>query len=342
MRPFSTAFLANNPAASITLGLDVFVQLVMAAIRTEPVPILAFFLEVVSILTDLAESCRVLPNPFSVTGRCKALKNSRFRFGSSIRSCGRLGPATHSESPLVIGEQLLCTPGGAAGSVIALNKKTGALLWRSTELTDAAAYSSLIIAKIAGTPQVIVFTGAHVAGLAPATGKVLWSVPRDGRTAVAPTPVCKDDCVFVTSGYGAGCNLFKITRTGEVFKADAVYANKEMVNHHGGVVMVGTNVYGFSDGKGWVCLDFKTGQGIWESKKLGKGTLLAAADHLYLRSETGGMLVLLTATPSGWQETGRFSQPNLSGKNTWAHLVISGGKLFVRDQDVLICYNIKK
>ncbi len=248
----------------------------------------------------------------------------------------------YSESPLVIGEQLLCTPGGAAGSVIALNKKTGALLWRSTELTDAAAYSSLIIAKIAGTPQVIVFTGAHVAGLAPATGKVLWSVPRDGRTAVAPTPVCKDDCVFVTSGYGAGCNLFKITRTGEVFKADAVYANKEMVNHHGGVVMVGTNVYGFSDGKGWVCLDFKTGQGIWESKKLGKGTLLAAADHLYLRSETGGMLVLLTATPSGWQETGRFSQPNLSGKNTWAHLVISGGKLFVRDQDVLLCYNIKK
>ena len=121
-----------------------------------------------------------------------------------------------------------------------------------------------------------------------------------------------------------------------------MYANKEMVNHHGGVVMVGTNVYGFSDGKGWVCLDFKTGQGVWESKKLGKGTLLAAAGHLYLRSETGGTLVLLAATPSGWQETGRFSQPNLSGKSTWAHLAISGGKLFVRDQDVLLCYSLKK
>ena len=248
----------------------------------------------------------------------------------------------YSESPLVLGDQLLCTPGGAAGSVIALNKKTGALLWRSTELTDPAAYSSLITAKIAGTPQVIVFTGAHVAGLAPTTGKVLWVVPREGRTAVAPTPVCKDDCVFVSSGYGAGCNLFKITQSGGSFQANEVYANKEMVNHHGGVVMVGTNVYGFSDGKGWVCLDFKTGQGVWDSKKLGKGTLLCADGHLYLRSETGGTLALIEATPSGWQETSRFSQPNLSGKNTWAHLAISDGKLFVRDQDALLCYSLKK
>ena len=248
----------------------------------------------------------------------------------------------YSESPLVLRDQLLCTPGGAAGSVVALNKKTGALVWRSTELTDAAAYSSLISAKIAGTPQVIVFTGGHVAGLAPTTGKVLWTVPREGRTAVAPTPVCKDDCVFVSSGYGAGCNLFKITQSGSNFQAAEVYANKDMVNHHGGVVMVGTNVYGFSDGKGWVCLDFKTGQSVWESKKLGKGTLLAADGHLYLRSESGGSVALIEATPSGWQETGRFSQPDLSGKNTWAHLTLSNGKLYLRDQDRLLCYTIKK
>ena len=248
----------------------------------------------------------------------------------------------NSESPLVLEDKLICTPGGATGTVVALNKKTGALLWRSQELTDAAAYSSLITAKIAGVLQVIVVTGAHVAGIDPETGKVLWAAPREGRTAVAATPVCKDDCVFVTSGYGVGCNLFKITRTGKEFQAAAVYANKEMVNHHGGVVLVGANVYGYSDGKGWVCLDFKTGQGVWDSKKLGKGTLLGADGHLYLRSETGGTLALIEATPTGWQETGRFDQPNLIGKYLWAHLVISGGKLFVRDQDQLLCYNIKK
>ncbi|MEI8062705.1 MAG: PQQ-binding-like beta-propeller repeat protein [Verrucomicrobiota bacterium] len=247
----------------------------------------------------------------------------------------------YTESPLVVGDKLLCTPGGAAGSVVALDMKTGVQLWRTVGLTDAAAYSSLIATKIAGVPQVVVLTGAHVAGLVPETGKVLWSAPRAGSTAVVPLPIIKDDFVFVTSGYGIGCNLFKITRTGEVFKADEVYANKEMVNHHGGVVLAGQNVYGYSDGKGWKCMDFQTGASVWESKKLGKGTLLCAEDHLYLRGESGGTLVLIEATPTGWQEAGRFTQPNLSGKSTWAHLTISGRKLFVRDQDVLLCYNIK-
>ena len=248
----------------------------------------------------------------------------------------------NSESPLVLGDKLFCTPGGATGTVVALNKKTGALIWRSQGLTDAAAYSSLVTAKLAGLSQLIVLTSAHVAGLDPDTGKVLWSVAREARTAVVPTPICTNDSVFVTSGYGAGCNLFKITRAGNEFQATEVYANKDMINHHGGVVLVGPNVYGFSDGKGWTCLDFKTGQNVWDSKKLGKGTLLYADGHLYLRSEQGGTLALIEATPTGWQETGRFDQPDRSGKSTWAHLVISGGKLFVRDQDTLFCYNIQK
>ena len=262
----------------------------------------------------------------------------------------------YTESPLVLGDQLLCTPGGAGGSVTALNKKTGALLWRSTELTDPAAYSSLLAANITGEPtfelagkvrawpQVIVLTGAHLAGIDPDYGKVLWSAPRTGSTAVVPTPIIKDNFIFVTSGYGIGCNLFKIVRTavGKEFKAEEVYANKEMVNHHGGVVLVGPNVYGFSDGKGWQCLEFTTGKSVWDSKKLGKGTLVCADGHLYLRSESSGTLVLIEATPTGWQETGRFNQPDLSGKSTWTHLAISHGKLFVRDQDVLLCYNIQK
>ena len=248
----------------------------------------------------------------------------------------------YSDSPLVLGDKLLCTPGGKDGTVIALNKNTGAVIWRSSELTDKAAYSSLVITKLAGVSQVVVLTGEHLAGIDPDTGKLLWSALRTGATAVAPTPVCKDDCVFVTSGYKIGCNLFKITRAGKEFQATEMYTNTEMINHHGGVVLVGENVYGFSDGKGWTCLNFKTGESVWNSKDFGKGTLLCADGHLYLRSETGGAMALIEATPTGWKETGRFTPPDSSAKNTWAHLVVSNGQLFIRDKDKLFCYNIKK
>ncbi len=245
----------------------------------------------------------------------------------------------YSESILVDGDKLLCMPGGAGGTVAALNKKTGALIWRSKDLADSATYSSLLPVVINGVRQVIVFTDAHVAGVAIDTGKLLWSGPRKGKTAVISMPIYKDNQVFVSSGYGIGCNLFKITGA----NATEVYANTSMVNHHGGVILLGNNLYGFSDKGGWTCMDFKTGNVVWTEKKLGKGTISYADGHFYCRAEGGpGTIVLIEASPTGWKETGRFDQPDRSKKNSWPHMVISNGKLYIRDQEVLLCYDIHK
>lgn len=249
----------------------------------------------------------------------------------------------NSESPLIEGDKLLCTPGGKGGTVLALNKKTGEPLWRSKELTDSAAYSSLVAADIGGVRQVVVLTDRSVAGVAVADGKLLWRQERSGETAVAPTPVVRDNLIYVTSGYGAGCNLIRVSVANNQFSAEEVYASKAMSNHHGGVLLVGDCIYGFAESKGWTCQDLKTGDVKWKDKELlGKGTLTCADGRFYLREENAGTLVLLEATPDAHTERGRFAQPQRTNKNAWAHLVIANGKLYVRDQDVLLCYDVRR
>ncbi|HEV8293317.1 MAG TPA: PQQ-binding-like beta-propeller repeat protein, partial [Tepidisphaeraceae bacterium] len=249
----------------------------------------------------------------------------------------------YAESPLVDGERLVCTPGGNGGTLVALNKKTGATIWRSSEFKDSAAYSSIVPAEIAGEKMYVQLTGESVAGIAPESGKLLWKAARKGDTAVVATPIVKDDCVFVTSSYRTGsCNLFKISKEGGSFKASQVYSNTDMANHHGGVVLVGDYIYGHSDRKGWLCMEFKSGKVMWDRGKLDKGSIAYADGHLYCRAERGpGTMVLIEATPEGWRETGRFDQPNRIGQNTWAQPVIADGKLFIRDHDVLLCYDVK-
>lgn len=263
-------------------------------------------------------------------------KNLRKDFGGKVGSWG------YSESPLIDGEQLICAPGGPQGTLLALNKKTGAKTWQSFQWKDSAEYVSPIVAEIAGTRQYIHLTGDRVGGVAADSGKVLWRVSRKGSTAIIPTPIFHQDHVYVTSGYGVGCNLFRITSSGASFKADEVYGNKAMVNHHGGVVLLGGHLYGYSDGKGWVCQDFKTGAMVWSDKKLGKGSIACADGRLYLRSEgSKGTVALVEATPTAYRERGRFDQPDRSGKQSWPHPVIAGGCLYLRDQDVLLCYDIE-
>jgi outer membrane protein assembly factor BamB len=250
----------------------------------------------------------------------------------------------YSESPTIDGEKLICTPGGSGGAVVALNKKTGATIWQTKDFTDEAGYSSVVPAEIGGVKQYVQWTGQNVVGIAPETGKILWKANRPGKTAVIPTPIIHEDHVFVTSGYGIGCNLFKISRSADTFKAEEVYANTEMTNHHGGVVRIGEHVYGYSDarGKGWTCLEMKSGKSVWNSDKLGKGSIAFADGHLVCRAEGGkGTIVLIEATPSGWVEKGRFDQPERSRAQSWAQPVIADGKLFIRDQDVLLCYDLK-
>jgi outer membrane protein assembly factor BamB len=236
----------------------------------------------------------------------------------------------------------MVTPGGERGAIVALNKKTGELIWQTKDFTDAPHYSSLIPAEIGGVRQYVQLTAASVVGVAPTDGKVLWRTARKGSTAVIPDPICDGGTVYVTSGYGAGCNLFKVSSSGGTFSVNQVYANKVMGNHHGGVVRLGDYLYGYSDSKGWTCQDFKTGEAKWQQKdKLGKGSLTFADGRLYLRQEDKkGTVALIEASPDGYKEHGRFDPPDRSDKNSWPHPVVAGRKLYLRDQDVLLCYDI--
>jgi outer membrane protein assembly factor BamB len=258
-------------------------------------------------------------------------------FGGTLPTWG------YAESPLVDGEKVLVTPGGKMGTVLALDKKTGAVLWQSKELTDAAHYSSLIAVNYGGVRQYVQLTPASVAGVAADSGKLLWQAARKGAVAVIPAPVFADGCVYVTSGYGTGCNLFKVSAIDGKFTAEQSYANKVMANHHGGVIKVGDCIYGYSEAKGWTCQDFKTGEAKWQERgQIGKGSLAYADGCFYLRQENGpGTIGIIEASPEGYKEHGRFEQPSRTGKNSWTHPVIAGGRLYIRDQDLLLCYDLK-
>ena len=271
----------------------------------------------------------------ATTGKELWRKNYIRDFGGSRPKWG------YAESPLIDGEKVVFTPGGREGAIVALNVKTGAILWRSRGFTDAPHYSSLISAQISGVRQYIQLTAESVVGIAAADGTVLWRAPREGRTAVIPTPIYSDGYVYVTSAYGIGCNLFKITAAGGKFTAEEVYANKVFGNKHGGVIKVGDFVYGHADDKGWTCQDFKTGAAKWQESKLGKGALIYADGHFYLRAEDKGTVVLIDASPSGFTECGRFEQPGRSDKKAWPYPVIAAGRLYLRDMDALFCYDLK-
>lgn len=250
----------------------------------------------------------------------------------------------NSESLLIDGNNLICTPGGKGGTLMALDKMTGKPVWRSKDFADNAAYASPFVTEIGGVRQVPVLTDKSVAGINVADGSLLWRVDRPGATAVIPVPVVHENYVYVTSGYGVGCDLFKINAAGGKFTVEPVYTkNKTMVNHHGGVIYLDGALYGYSDGKGWTCQDFLSGEAKWKEKDaLGKGTISYADGRFYLRDEKKGTIVLIEASKEAYKERGRFEQPDRSGKNAWPHLVIAGGRLYVRDQGTLLCYEVKK
>jgi outer membrane protein assembly factor BamB len=250
----------------------------------------------------------------------------------------------YSESPFIDGDLILCAPGGSKGSVIALKKTTGEVVWRCTDLTDSATYASIVPVEIGGVKQYLVLLENSVAGVAADGGKLLWRGERviQKATAIATTPVYKDGVVFVTSSYEHGtCNGFKITKDGASFKAEQIYSGMQLKTHHGGVVVVGDHVYG-TDNRSLKCLDLKTGNVIWEDRSVGKGSITYADGHLIVRSEgKQGSVALVEASPGGYKEKGRFDQPERSKLNSWPYPVVFGGKLYLRDQENLFCYDVK-
>ena len=248
----------------------------------------------------------------------------------------------YTESVLVDGEVVLCTPGGSKGTVAALDKMTGKVRWQSKEFTEAAHYSSIVPARINNTPQYVQRTEKSVVGISASDGKLLWETSFPGRTAVIPTPIVRGNEVYVSAGYGSGCKKVSI---GPGNKVTVVYENKVMKNHHGGVILVGDYLYGYGD-PGWVCQDFKTGELVWNERKLGKGAVGYADGMLYCLEESSGTVALVEASPKGWNEHGRFKlEPQTKIRSSrgriWTHPVISNGKLYLRDQDLIYCYDVK-
>jgi outer membrane protein assembly factor BamB len=251
-------------------------------------------------------------------------------------------------SPLVDGDQLVCVLGGPKGTLAALDKKSGRLLWRSAEVTAQAAYTSPMLLEVQGTRHYVVLTNRGLVGVAAKDGRLLWEHQKTYGTEVINTPLLRDNTVYTTVGAGGGCVLVKLAAAGDKFKADLVYANRNMTNHHGNVVLVGDCVYGFSEGKGWICQNLKDGQIVWaEKQKLRAGSVTYADGRLYCFGEDDGTTVLIEATSAGWKEAGRFKLPQLTklrqpnGK-IWTPPVVAGGKLFLRDQELLFCFEVKE
>ncbi len=248
----------------------------------------------------------------------------------------------YSESPLVDGDQVVVTPGGSQGAMVALDKKTGRTLWQSKDFTDEAHYSSIVPADIGGTRQYVQLTSASVVGISAKDGSVLWKAARKGNVAVIPTPIVEGNLVYVTSGYGAGSHLFKVTADAGKFTVEQVYAQRAVAVHHGGAVKVGDNVFAYSDSKGLTCQNFQTGEIVWSEKEKIKKCCVSYADGgLYCREEDTGTMVLVEASPTGYTEKGRLSQPDRAKEKAWPHPTIANGRLYLRDQDTLLCYEVK-
>jgi outer membrane protein assembly factor BamB len=251
----------------------------------------------------------------------------------------------YSESPLVYQAMVLCTPGGEQGTIAALDRQSGRVLWQSKDITDDAHYSSIVLMKLAGKMTGVQLLEKQLLGFDLADGALLWSIPWPGSVAVVPTPIVRGNQVYATSGYGAGCKLLSIDDQKQV---EILYENKRMVNQHGGAILVDDHVYGYSDGKGWTCQEFATGDKAWHEKRaLGKGAIGYADGHFYCLEQNEGDVVLIDASPAGWQEQGRFTlQPQTELRKDrgkiWTQPVISGGHLYLRDQNLLYCFDVSR
>ena len=244
-----------------------------------------------------------------------------------------------SESPLVDGPHVVVTPGGPGAGMVKLDKMTGKTVWTAKELSDTAGYSSIIAADIQGVRTYMTFTSTSGVGVRASDGKVMFRYPTAAnRVANIATPIYSNNKVFFTSAYGTGAGLLDLSaQNGEVASKE-VYFTQNMKNHHGGVVLVDGYLYGFSDAI-LTCLEFATGTQMWRDRSVGKGTVTYADGHLYIQSESN-KFALAEATSSGYREKGRFDIPD-KGLPSWAHPVISDGRLYVRNQDTLLAYDIK-
>jgi outer membrane protein assembly factor BamB len=261
------------------------------------------------------------------TGKVAWSKNLLQDFGGRNISWGL------SESPLVVNDRVLVQAGGPNASIVALNKATGAVLWRNH--SDEAGYSSAVLATVGGTPQAVFFTAERALGVSIRDGRELWSYDKvANRTANVATPIVTGNRVFVSSDYGTGAALLELTPSG----AREVYFTRDMRNHHSSSVLIGDHLYGFS-GSILTAMKLADGTVAWRDRSVGKGSVIYADGRLYLFSENG-VVGLAEATPTGYREHGRF-RIDSGTLPTWSHPILTGGRLILREQDNVYAYNVK-
>lgn len=283
----------------------------------------------------------------TATGEVVWRRNLATDFGGRMMSGWKF-----SESPLVDGDRLICTPGAADATLVALDKRTGETIWKCAvpglgdKGADGAAYSSAVVAEIDGIRQYVQLIGRGAVGVEAETGRFLWGYNRVANNVANITaPVVRGNYVFVTTAYNSGSALLEVKRQGESFLAEEVYflGPREFVNHHGGVVLVGEYLYG---GHGTnqgdpTCLALATGKVCWKSRSPARGSacVLYADGHLIFRYDRGDV-VLVEASPEEFRVKGRFRPPTGAGP-AWAHPVIHKGKLYLRHDDLLCCFDLR-
>ena len=280
----------------------------------------------------------------AASGKVRWLKNLRKEFG------GKPGEWAYAESPLVDGNAVVVTPGGAQATMAALNKKTGAVIWKSAiPGGDEAGYASAIVVQAAGRKQYVQLLSKGLVGVDAKTGQFLW---RYSEAAKGPaqffTPVARGEYVY-GGALGVGGGLVRLKTDGSGVAAEQVYFVRGLPNGLGGAVVVGDHIYGTEAGKKLVAAEFATGKVKWQADSLGWGSIAAADGLLYLHG-TNGEVALIEATPEGYREKGRFTPPAQPEKKTvgvpypesaFAYPIIANGTLYIRDLGTMWAWDIK-
>jgi outer membrane protein assembly factor BamB len=255
---------------------------------------------------------------------------------------GRVGNWAYSESVLVDGDRVICTPGGEKATLAALNRTTGLVIWKcAVPEGDVADYASIMPVGEGKKKQYVQFLRGGVVGVDAATGKFLWRYDRTvDPGANILTPVVRGNRVF-TSGSRTGGGLIELIPDGKGIKAREVYFDRALAPSIGGAVLVDGYLYGSAGGM-LFCADFATGKVKWKDRSVGPASICAADGRLYVRGYTSGEVALVETSPRGYQEKGRFKQPERSKISAWPHPVVANGGLYLRDQGVLLCYDIRK
>jgi outer membrane protein assembly factor BamB len=277
------------------------------------------------------------------SGKIQWQKSIRKEFG------GQPGEWAYAESPLVDGDVLVVTPGGAQATIVALNKKTGSVIWKSAVPGgDAAGYASAIVAQAGGRKQYVQFLSKGIVGVDAGTGEFLWRYKEVAKgPAQAFTPVARDGYVY-GGALGVGGGLVRLKADGNGVAAEQIYFERGLPNGFGGAVLVGDYLYGAQVGNQLLAVEFMTGKVKWKAESLGGASLTYADGHLYVHGWNGDV-VLVEATAEDYRQKGRFTPPAQpkhkqdegGNERAFAYPVIANGRLYIRDLGTLWTYDIK-